>query len=75
MITAGMPTTRRAAFDLGGPRLIFPPGERRSLNACHTRTLLASRSSGAAARRRGPALPAPGSGLGGRGAAAPSLRL
>lgn len=30
-------------FDLGGPRLIFPPGERRSLNACRPRTLPASR--------------------------------
>src|SRR5215813_5240708 len=38
MFARGTPTTRRAAFDFGGPRVTADPGARRSENAARTWT-------------------------------------
>lgn len=44
MIARGTPTTRRAALDLGGPRVTVDPEARRSEKAARTRTQPAARS-------------------------------
>ena len=44
MIDLGMPTTLRAARDLGGPRTIADPLDRRCVNAARTRTVPAFKS-------------------------------
>ena len=44
MIARGTPTTRRAAFDLGGPRVTADPEARRLEKAARTRTQPAAKS-------------------------------